>query len=152
MELNRTQRIPNKVDDDVINQIEIKEANESQWKKVSNKNKKRKHSFVNNKPEISKVEEEYNCDEECDFQGTSQDQLEKHIKIKHRITCRICDECYKSKSELMVHRKEKHPNFVRMCRNYNEGKCPFADSKCWWNHKQIQSSPQEVKCFVCEEK
>ena len=52
----------------------------------------------------------------------------------------------------MVHRKEKHPNFVRMCRNYNEGKCPFADSKCWWNHKQIQSSPQEVKCFVCEEK
>ena len=91
LELNSTQRIPEKVDDDVPNEIEIKEANENQWKKVLNKNKKRKHSFVKNKPEISEVEEEYNCDEECDFQGTSQDQLEKHIKIKHRITCRICD-------------------------------------------------------------
>ena len=124
---------------------------ESPWQQVSYRTRKRQHSNVIKMPENSVVEEEYNCSE-CPFQGTTKNELEKHIKIKHRITCRICEESFKSKPEMMVHRKLSHPSLVATCKNYASNACPFSDLKCWWNHNSNQAYPQEIKCFACDEK
>ena len=150
LESNTTQMVKNIEVQNLQNKTDTEQKNENPWQEVSYKSKKRQHSHVNSKPEIAIEEEEYNCDE-CPFQGTAQVQLEKHIKLKHRITCRICEESFKLKTDMMAHRKLRHPNLVATCRNYKESKCPFEDSKCWWNHN-LSRGNQEFKCFVCEEK
>ena len=151
MEFDITQNVTKIEEPNLQNKTETVGENEGPWQRVSYKTKKRQYSFVNNKSKIPVEEEEYNCTE-CPFQGTSKDQLEKHIKIKHRMTCRNCDESFKSRADMMVHRKEKHGHLVANCRNYLEDKCPYTDLKCWWNHRSKQSFSQEIKCFVCEEK
>ena len=123
---------------------------ENPWKKVSYRVKKRQLPAVNQEPKITE-EKEYNCTG-CDFQGTTENILEKHIKVKHMITCRICDESFQSKPSLMLHRKQKHADFVATCRNFKENKCQFTDLKCWWSHRLKQTVSEEVKCFICDEK
>ena len=112
---------------------------------------KRKHTNI-------EKEDEYNC-EGCDFQGTSMLQLNKHLNLKHIgenqpmrevIRCRICDEQFSQKWNLMNHRKEKHPEAVAFCRKKRDGNCPFSDEKCWWNHQEKQNT-EEVKCYVCNQ-
>ena len=114
---------------------------------------KRKHTNI-------EKEDEYNC-EGCDFQGTSMLQLNKHLNLKHIgenqpmrevIRCRICDEQFSQKWNLMNHRKEKHPEAVAFCRKKRDGNCPFSDEKCWWNHQnKNKESPLEIECFICGE-
>ena len=152
LEVNTTKKITKHEVENLQNKNEKNNENNSPWQKVTYRTKKRQHSVVSKAPETSVEEEEHNC-MECDFQATSKEHLEKHIKIKHRLTCRVCDEVFETKPNLMVHRKQKHANLVATCRNYKTEKCPFADSKCWWNHYvQKQSVAAEVKCFICDEK
>ena len=117
----------------------------------------RKRKMRNSKPQLpsgkSKYEKEYNCID-CDYQGTSSCELEKHVELKHTagvpkdesLKCRICGEKWK----LMTHRKEKHITSVACCRNNMVGKCIFSDSMCWWNHSE-QTPSEVIKCFVCNE-
>ena len=91
------------------------------------------------------VEEEFNC-LECPYQGTEQSQPDKHIKIKHRMICRNCDKAFKTKPDLMVHRKTEHYDAVAMCRNGTE--CKFSD-KCWWKHRQDHENM--IECYFCKE-
>ena len=94
-------------------------------------------------------DDEYNCTE-CDFQGTSDSQLKKHVYHKHtpksqhpgNIECRICGEFFETKWTLMNHRKDKHISFVRTCNKYLENRCIFTSSKCWWIHEEQQNPPQ----------
>ena len=91
------------------------------------------------------VEEEFNCIE-CDFQGTQQSQLSKHILIRHRIKCRNCESIFKNKPEFMVHRKKEHYNAVAVC--LKGANCVFLD-RCWWKHKKENAN--EIECYYCEE-
>ena len=105
-------------------------------------------------------EEQFNC-EGCDFQCTSRLQLNKHINLKHIgknqpkkdvIKCRICDDQFSEKWNLMNHRKEKHIHTVAFCKKKLEGNCPFTDEKCWWNHQaRYTEITQRVECFICGE-
>ena len=106
-----------------------------------------------------KVVEEYNCTE-CDFQGTTDIQLRKHVNLKHTsrghdntiIECRICGEGFDVKWKLMKHRKIKHITSVAPCKNYIEEKCNFTALMCWWNHEEKQIGQKEdIDCFVCNE-
>ena len=90
------------------------------------------------------IEEEFNCFE-CDYQGTEQSQLSKHIKLKHRLQCRNCEKVFKTKPELMVHRKKDHYNTVAVCRNGMN--CEFLE-KCWWKHRKNDGNL--IDCFYCE--
>ena len=110
-----------------------------------------------NQPRGIAKEKQYNCSE-CDFQGTKQLELNKHINIKHRVTdvndgtivCRNCGEQFTSKWNLMTHRKSMHSNTVAFCRNKREDKCDYSDDMCWWRHDaESMSSAEEIKCFVC---
>ena len=92
------------------------------------------------------IEKEYDC-LECDFQGSEEIQLNKHIKIKHRMQCRNCENLFKTKPELMVHRKMEHYNLVAMCNKGSE--CKFSE-KCWWKHG-TNNENQMIECYFCDE-
>ena len=96
-------------------------------------------------------EPEYNC-LKCDFQGTRQEELDKHIQLKHSsqgmMKCRNCGKEFESKSCLMVHRKTEHRNTVAQCRNKLAGHCYFSGDDCWWNHKE--ENEQNIECYFCE--
>ena len=71
------------------------------------------------------VEKEYNCID-CDFQGSTNMHLQKHTDLKHRekgaIKCRVCNEQFTEKWNLMNHRKINHPHTVAPCKNFPNGK------------------------------
>ena len=127
-------------------------------------------------------EEQFNCSD-CFYQGTCSDELEKHISNKHStqncvdcsfkgknkselrkhevdkhskkdyVRCRICGETFRSKSNLMEHRKTEHTKTVANCRNYSEGTCVYSSKMCWWNHDTESRAPdnEEFRCFICNE-
>ena len=62
---------------------------------------------------------------ECDYQGTSDMLLRKHITLKHSseqfvgdetIKCRICAKQFNEKWKFMIQRKNDHQNAVAYCR------------------------------------
>ena len=91
------------------------------------------------------IDREYNCFE-CGFQGSEQSQLDKHVLLTHRLQCRNCESVFKSKPELMVHRKKEHYSIVALCMKGEE--CRFSD-RCWWKHKTEQENL--IECFFCDE-
>ena len=123
---------------------------------------KNKDEQLNNKEEdVQKTKDkQFNC-EECDFQGTSKLQLNKHTDLKHvarkqrngeEIKCRNCNEQFSQRWDLMNHHKQKHTNTVAFCRNKLEGKCPFSDQMCWWNHHEVQNvKNSSFECYICNE-
>ena len=49
--------------------------------------------------------------------------------------CSFCDEVFKSKSELIVHRKNIHAQKkVILCRDYQRGSCRYPEDECWYRH------------------
>ena len=92
------------------------------------------------------IEGEFNC-HECPFQGSEEIQLSKHIQIKHRMQCRNCGIFFKTKPELMVHRKKEHYNLIALCNKGSD--CKFSE-KCWWKHEACNES-QIIECYFCDE-
>ena len=108
---------------------------------------------INSKHEDERVtkifEDEFNC-EDCDFQGTNEEHLKKHFRLKHEITCRNCNEQFKEKRMLMIHRKQKHPNSVAPCRKYIIGDCTFTSESCFWSHENKENGSQSISCYICD--
>ena len=132
---------------------------------------------------IHVIDEEHNCNQ-CGFQGTSSKEIRNHILKKHMINCtecdyycdnkevfethkqlvhanidtfrcRICGETFKSKPELMNHRKKEHIKTVAFCRNMMQGVCQFSNQKCWWNHETQSENERKTdgnfNCYTCNE-
>ena len=58
--------------------------------------------------------------------------------------CKFCKNIFGSKGEFMRHRKEKHPQVVRNCREDIEGSCRFSNEECWYHHNlNTNSSPEK---------
>ena len=91
------------------------------------------------------------------LQGTKQFELNKHINLKHSaddnkvetIKCYHCDMQFSSRWSLMNHRKSNHPNNIASCKNFQDGKCSFAENMCWWSHEKNESDSKVFKCFNC---
>ena len=92
------------------------------------------------------MEKEFNCIE-CPFQGSEELDLSKHIQIKHRMQCRSCGNFFKTKPDLMMHRKKEHYNIVAPCKQGSE--CKFLE-RCWWKHGTNNES-QMIECYFCDE-
>merc|ERR1712129_467230 len=54
-------------------------------------------------------------------------------------SCRICNESFSSKHELMKHRKKDHRDKVRPCRDFLQNVCHRGVSKCWYKHETNQA-------------
>jgi len=85
------------------------------------KNNVSEKRIVANETRIQEKEKYFTC-LQCDFQGTKQFELNKHMNLKHSINneletikCYHCDSQYSSKWNLMNHRKSVHPNIIAHC-------------------------------------
>ena len=121
---------------------------------LKTKNKVQQDSHVNR----NHTEPEFNC-KDCDFQATTQLQLNKHKNLKHIpkgqmqeevIKCRYCGQQFSEVWNLMSHRKKEHKNTVAFCKNKLLDKCPFDSEKCWWNHEK-NSNTNTIECFICNQ-
>ena len=52
------------------------------------------------------------------------------------VACYNCDEKFKSKNDMMMHRKSKHEKLVRACFNFLENNCRLQDKFCWFLHEE----------------
>ena len=60
--------------------------------------------------------------------------------------CYVCKNSFETKREMMIHRKENHPDKVRQCNNPDN--CDF--SRCWYLHSNNQSK-SDKKVYVDED-
>ena len=49
--------------------------------------------------------------------------------------CHTCREGFKSRHEMMIHRKTMHREKVRKCTNFITNSCPYLSSSCWFLHE-----------------
>ena len=133
---------------------------------------------INKEHEVEEMEtstpcKDFTC-EECDFQGNTGPELQKHVILANRITpghrpnrnlnkedlgvllkCRGCEQLYCNKQDLMDHRKKHHRAIVRKCRNYLNGDCPYSDVECWFSHSPdncpVSDEEKNFKCRSCDE-
>ena len=97
---------------------------------------------------------------ECIFMASCEDELRWHMTTSHehpkpdhydKISCKDCGKGFYSKGEIMTHRKEVHPNLIKACSYFLEGKCSFEESDCWYSHKRTKSTVEkEFQCRFCE--
>ena len=101
----------------------------------------------------------WDCDE-CSFQAEEEIMLERHIKQAHRITCYTCKDTFKSFSEMIEHRRAKHPS-TKKCYNFpkcvNEDRCLYIHEGSVENNKdggphggQTQREEGKIVCRTCQ--
>ena len=49
------------------------------------------------------------------------------------VRCNFCDEKFKTRRCVMVHKKVVQTEKVAVCWNFVEGNCDFGDKPCWFN-------------------
>ena len=135
----------NNCEKSVINQKDL-----SRQKEIS---QRKTHINAKHKKETEYMKE-FNC-MNCPFQG--QMQLQKHMNLKHTIKgiptsgtikCKICEEEFSEKWNLMMHRKSNHSNAVAFCENYKNGECRYTSESCFWRHEEKEHS-DGFACYFC---
>ena len=58
----------------------------------------------------------------------------------NNVQCYICSETFKTKSDMMRHRKQYHASMIKLCEKFLQGKCPFQDQFCWFIHSQTKTT------------
>ena len=91
--------------------------------------------------------------------GSCEDELMSHMIRIHeypesdhqdKIHCKDCWKSLSTKCELMNQRKKSHPNLIKPCKIFLEGKCYF-DNICWYSHQKTRPIlVEEFKCRFCE--
>ena len=64
-----------------------------------------------------------------------------HTKNNETFKCNICEQTFSEKSEFMKHRKDLHPEMVKICRNTQ---C-FYENECWFRHENDNSKLNNIK-------
>ena len=102
-----------------------------------------------NAPNIQQnVVRQYNC-HQCQFQGNSSKNLYRHFRLTGHKTDKLSEKCYtcdkvcQNFEELMIHRKEAHPQAIGICRYFEENKY-CKNAKCYYSHTQEQRTPNQV--------
>jgi hypothetical protein len=63
----------------------------------------------------------------------------------------FCGNHFRTKEDLIVHRKKAHAERVRLCKIYEKGCCDRGDSDCWFSHdKTAKKTPETYNCSICE--
>ena len=72
---------------------------------------------------------------ECWNRRTQNDVVPKQDQEPASIECFICKKMFKTKHQMMLHRKEDHPDRVRQCKN--QPQCCFTN--CWYMHSFVEN-------------
>ena len=75
-------------------------------------------------------------EEKCNFTALMcwWNHEEKQIGQKEDIDCFVCNETFKSKPELMTHRKKNHSEIIRQCIQFSQNNCRYEEGSCWYKH------------------
>ena len=87
----------------------------------------------------------------CEFVNTQKGYWYKHTTIntvgvltpaiiasrENSFNCKICNNEFSSRNDLMHHRKRDHPGNVSQCKNYILGNCRRGYDDCWYHHGQL---------------
>ena len=91
---------------------------------------------------------------ECEYPAEDLYDLGEHMYEIHAeensdytISCYYCGNNFKSKEDLMVHRKKAHVEKVGLCKFFAEGHCERAGD-CWFRHDK--TAEKEFKCILCD--
>ena len=96
------------------------------------------------------VECEYPAEDIFDL-GEHMYEVHAELNDVYSIACHHCGNHFKTKSDLMIHRKKHHEERVSQCSFFIEGKCTHGD-ECWYSHKSDSRKVlTEFKCKTCEE-
>ena len=96
---------------------------------------------------------EFNC-MDCPYQGHTEGDLTKHIVAAHEpqpkntqkresLPCHSCGEPFETKHELRVHRKKEHPDIIKKCRYFIEGRCDYDNDMCHFSH-ELEETPKNT--------
>ena len=66
-------------------------------------------------------------------------------KKEDAFKCFICDESFRQKGLMMIHKKSKHIESTRYCNLYLDEKCRFKDETCWYKHEDKPKNVSEEK-------
>ena len=61
-----------------------------------------------------------------------------------KIECFFCDEIFKTKTQVMNHRKKEHLKTVKPCLQFQAKKCQYNDNECWFKHGNIVENTPEL--------
>ena len=73
-------------------------------------------------------------DEECWLVHEKKKEITKRKETKDDSKCYICEQMFKTKNDMMRHRKQIHPVGLRTCKDDEEGTCEFGPRRCWYIH------------------
>ena len=51
-------------------------------------------------------------------------------------TCNLCEQMFKNRLEMMVHKKNRHIETVSLCKEYLKGTCDYPAQRCWFRHEK----------------
>ena len=70
-------------------------------------------------------------------------------KRSEKYTCHSCKEEFRTKNNLMMHKKKSHPENCMLCEHFVSGECT-RDKDCWYLHEQSDSL-QTHECYICKD-
>ena len=119
---------------------------------TGNKTGEPKSSTFKYRPKAMSQEEEFNCGE-CAYQGTRQNELQKHIQLKHdvknTIKCSVCGENFMTILDFKSHIMRKHTERENGC-NERENMATIEDNT--QKHTDLTHvSSNEITCRICGE-
>ena len=88
----------------------------------------------------------------CTFSGDYCWWKHEEQKTEQIIGCFVCGENFESKSEMMIHRKNKHTRIVKPCTKNEEMNCMFNDKSCWFLHENEDIEKDDTDNRPDEEK
>ena len=83
---------------------------------------------------------------ECWWNHTEQQEFNSE-----KISCYICDQVFSSRFDMMMHRKNNHPNVIRTCDRFKDNNCRFREESCWFSHTNVDNKRSESKIDVEED-
>lgn len=83
----------------------------------------------------------------CDFSAEScwWRHAKEQEKNSENSDCYICNKAFKSRAEMMMHRKKNHPNVVRKCEMFLTNSCRYREGSCWFVHEEITVNTGNVE-------
>ena len=77
--------------------------------------------------------------------------IDKHsTDTTDEFDCKSCEKKFKTRYEVMNHRKDEHEDEVPLCKDFVEGK-KCSRNRCWFSHKK-NMGPPNMSCQIVKDK